>query len=95
MSYLLQVSLAGDRDFQTRLGQAVRKAALDVAAEDPATVNHAARKALAGRVLLGQVGIDAWALAAVTDDTTLGTSTDAAISIRVASIWDAMSITGV
>ena len=95
MGYLGQVSRAGDRDFQARLGQAIRRAARDIAAEDPATANHAARKALAGRVLLGQVGVEAWALATVTDNATFGTSTDTAIFTRVAAIWNAMSISGV
>ena len=94
MSYLEQVSRAGDRDFQARLGQAVRKAALDIAAEDPNTANHAARKALSGRVLSGQVGVEAWALAVLADDTTSALSADTVIFNRVASIWNAMSNTG-
>jgi hypothetical protein len=51
MSYLSIYAAANDHDFQARCRVATWKAAQDVAAEDPETVDHAARLEWASRVL--------------------------------------------
>jgi hypothetical protein len=91
MSYLGQQADWRDADFQYRIGQAARKTALDIAAEDAGTAGHAARTAYGHSVLLGGVSEELLARAVVCDDTTTKAATDAALVTRLAAIWNALA----
>jgi hypothetical protein len=87
---LARFTAATDATFQQRTTEAVVEAAVAIYNEGPGVAGHQARAQLAQQVLRGSTYSQQFALALVTQglDTT---STDAAISTGVASVWNALA----
>lgn len=93
MAYTTDYQNAQDATFRARVAIAMLNAAIAISAESSSgTAGHVARMALATNVLSAP---DRWmplfALAAVSDDATGPSATDAQIQNRVNSIWDAVA----
>lgn len=95
MTYSTAAQVAEDPTFVRRVRQAMCQAAISISAEDPGTTNHAARRALAARVLAAPNGWAEVFAVGVATNPNIGTGNsdpvedDGALGFVVASIWDA------
>lgn len=101
-----QMLLASDINFQRRLASLLLQEAAVVASEDPGTPDHAARKALADKILTSPQGMAAQLAPAVSNGTNLlaaetqfdfeggfilTTAVDAAIRSQLATMWNILA----
>lgn len=101
----LLMALAHDAQFLNRVQFALCQVALEVAAENPATANHAARRAFAASVLgnpgaaaaaaavalVGAVNITASVVTIKPSLDVVSDATDAAIASQVSTLWNSFA----
>jgi hypothetical protein len=97
-SYALSKGLSQEGPFRARVEGALVNAAINVQLEDPATASHAARSALAAKVLWDPVGVAAImalgvALPAAICDVGNAAS-DELLAYQVTNIWNAYAVGG-
>ena len=92
MAYSIQITIAKDQTFRSKVLLAMIRVAITVSAEASDVVNTGNRKTFAKALLNNPEGhLDRVALAVVADDATLHTASDAAVETRVAAVWNALS----
>ena len=94
MSFRDQLGIAQDGDFIRRVQMAIITAAIEIQAEDPATVNHVQRSALAHQVLHSPEAFASKFAMGVATGFITAASVDADIQYTVNSVWNAYAVGG-
>lgn len=88
-----QYDLSHDTLFLRRVQMIIQKSAIAIAAEDPATANHAQRVAFGNKVLMNPSGYAELMAQGVTTNAAITiSSTDSDIEFTVNSEWNAYAV---